>query len=76
MPWRNAEELRAIAQRLRAFARRTTDAEVRSELRAMITELERRAREQENGGSTEFAQLAVTVAHGHSSRIYERGQFY
>jgi hypothetical protein len=47
--WKSAEELRAIAQRLRAFGRTVTDAAVLSELRAMIAELEFRASKQEEG---------------------------
>jgi hypothetical protein len=48
--WKGAEELRAIAQRLRAFALTMTDAAVLSQLHAMIAELEHRASKQENGG--------------------------
>jgi hypothetical protein len=56
--WKSAEELRTIAHRLRAFARTVTDFEVLSELRVMIVELERQAREQENGGSSGLRGLA------------------
>ena len=52
MPWKTAEELRDLAGRLRVYVLTETDAEVLSELQAMIAELERRARAQENGGAT------------------------
>ena len=45
-----AAELRDEAQRMRTFALGVDDPEVVAEIHAMIAELERRARWQENGG--------------------------
>ena len=44
-----AGELRTEAQRLRDLTRGTADPEILAELRALIAELEARAREIENG---------------------------
>jgi hypothetical protein len=46
---KTATELRAEAQRIRAFAISVSDPEVLTENRLMIEELERRARMRENG---------------------------
>ena len=48
-----ADELRVEAALLREFARTVTDPEVLAEIHAMIEEWERRAREQDNGGSSD-----------------------
>ena len=46
-----AAELRAEAQRLRAFSHTVTEPAVLAEVHAMVNELERRLRAAENGGT-------------------------
>ena len=48
---KTAEELRAEARRMRAFALTVSDPEVATEIQLLIDELDRRVRAQENGGT-------------------------
>jgi hypothetical protein len=58
---KNAEDFRAEAQRLRAFALTVSDPPVLTEIRLMIEELERRARAQENGGASSLADITAAM---------------
>ena len=48
---KTAAALRAEAQHLRELARNITDPQTLIEIQALVQELERRARERDNGGS-------------------------
>jgi hypothetical protein len=48
---KTAAEFRAAAQRMRTFALSVDDPGVVAEIQTMIEELERRARQRENGGA-------------------------